>query len=66
MKRLAVALQVTHQRKPGSIAPGLSEQLIVEFTGQQLRYHYDCIRVQTEVGPHSESQHVCSCACETG
>ncbi|WIA30506.1 hypothetical protein OEZ86_000590 [Tetradesmus obliquus] len=50
VKRLAVALQVTHQRKPGSIAPGLSEQLIVEFTGQQLRYHYDCIRVQTEGG----------------
>jgi hypothetical protein len=44
-----LSLQVTHQRKPGSIAPGLAEQLVVEFTGQQLRYHYDCIRVQTEV-----------------
>jgi hypothetical protein len=42
-------LQVTHQRKPGSIAPGLAEHLVIEFTGQQLRYHYDCIRVQTEV-----------------
>jgi hypothetical protein len=44
-----VGLQVTHHRKPGSIAPGLAEQLVIEFTGQQLRYHYDCIRVQTEV-----------------
>ncbi|KAF6259574.1 hypothetical protein COO60DRAFT_995334 [Scenedesmus sp. NREL 46B-D3] len=42
--------KVTHQRMPGSIAPGLAEQLVIEFTGRQLRYHYDCIRVQTEGG----------------
>jgi hypothetical protein len=40
---------VVHTGIKGSIAPGLSQQLVVQFTGRQLKYHYDCIRVHTQV-----------------
>lgn len=49
-------LQVTHLHSAGSIAPGLCDQLAVEFLSSQLRYHYDCIRVQTEVTTHKAAQ----------
>eukprot|EP00775_Hariotina_reticulata_P002309 gene2309-2617_t len=42
--------KVVYPASKGSIAPGLAEQLVVQFTGRQLRYHYDCIRVHTQGG----------------
>lgn len=41
--------QVTHKRCSGAILPGLSEQLVVEFCPDQLRYYYDMIRVHSSV-----------------
>ena len=40
---------MTHKRCAGAILPGLSEQLVVEFCPDQLRYYYDAIRVHSSV-----------------
>ena len=37
-----------HFNKKGKIAPGMSEELVVEFTPNEWRYYYDCIRVHQE------------------
>jgi hypothetical protein len=44
---------VEHKRAPGSIAPGLSEELVVTFKAEQHCYHYDCIRIRTQVCSHA-------------
>ena len=41
--------QVTHRRCPGAILPGLADSLVIEFVPTQLRYHYDVIRVHSNV-----------------
>lgn len=43
-------LQVLHQRQPGAIAPGMSEQLVVQCVAAgELSQHSDAIRVHTQV-----------------
>lgn len=41
--------QVVEQLGGGSLAPGLCQHLVVQFTGQQLQYYQDSILVHTEV-----------------
>jgi hypothetical protein len=42
--------KLQHRRPPASLAPGMSEELVIEFCSDQARYHYDSIRIQTPVG----------------
>ena len=37
-----------HFNKKGKIAPGMAEELLVEFTPHEMRYYYDCIRIHQE------------------
>lgn len=37
-----------HFDKKGKIAPGMSEELLIEFTPHEWRYYYDCIRIHQE------------------
>jgi len=37
-----------HFDKKGKIAPGMAEELVVEFTPHEWRYYYDCIRIHME------------------
>jgi hypothetical protein len=37
-----------HFDKKGKIAPGMSEELVVEFVPHEWRYYYDCIRIHLE------------------
>lgn len=34
--------------KKGNIAPGMSEEIFVQFTPEDYKYHYDCLRIQAE------------------
>lgn len=34
--------------KVGLVAPGMSEEVLVEFTPNDLRYYYDCVRLHSE------------------
>jgi hypothetical protein len=34
--------------KKGNIAPGMSEEVFVQFTPEDYKYHYDCLRIQAE------------------
>ena len=34
--------------KKGNIAPGMSEEIFVQFTPDAYKYHYDCLRIQAE------------------
>jgi len=34
--------------KKGQLAPGMAEDVVVEFTPKQWRYYYDCVRVHCE------------------
>ncbi len=43
-------LQATCSDKKGLLAPGMSEEVVVEFCPSHYRYYYDCIRVNAEVG----------------
>eukprot|EP01052_Picozoa_sp_SAG31_P009724 SAG31_NODE_517_length_14689_cov_5.110487_15_plen_143_part_00 len=36
-------------QKIGLVAPGMSEEVVVEFTPDSLRYFYDCIRLHSQV-----------------
>jgi hypothetical protein len=42
-------LQVVEQVNGGSLAPGLCQQLVVQFTGQEVKHHQDTILVHAEV-----------------
>lgn len=46
-------LQVVEQLGGGSLAPGLCQQLMVEFAGQQELHYQDTILMHTEVGTSS-------------
>lgn len=37
-----------HYQKRGKIAPGMSEEVIIQFTPNEWRYYYDCIRIHSE------------------
>lgn len=41
--------QVVEQLGGGRLAPGLCQQLVVQFTGQQLQHYQDSILVHTEL-----------------
>lgn len=41
--------QASCPEKRGTLAPGMSEEITVEFTPQQWRYYYDCVRIHCEV-----------------
>ncbi len=34
--------------KKGNVAPGMSEEIFVQFTPETYKYHYDCLRIQAE------------------
>ena len=34
--------------KRGTIAPGMSEEIVIEFCPDEYRYYYDCVRVHSE------------------
>jgi len=34
--------------KKGNIAPGMSEEIYVQFIPEAYKYHYDCLRIQAE------------------
>lgn len=34
--------------KRGNLAPGMSEEIFVQFTPDAYKYHYDCLRIQAE------------------
>jgi len=34
--------------KKGNIAPGMSEEIFVQLTPEDYKYHYDCLRIQAE------------------
>ena len=34
--------------KVGLVAPGMSEEILIEFTPNDLRYYYDCVRLHSE------------------
>ena len=34
--------------KKGNIAPGMSDEIFVQFTPEDYKYHYDCLRIQAE------------------
>jgi hypothetical protein len=34
--------------KRGNLAPGMSEEVFVQFTPTSYKYHYDCLRIQAE------------------
>ena len=34
--------------KKGNVAPGMSEEVFVQFTPEAHKYHYDCLRIQAE------------------
>ena len=34
--------------KKGNLAPGMSEEIYVQFIPEDYKYHYDCVRVQAE------------------
>ena len=40
-------------QKIGLIAPGMSEEVVVEFTPDSLRYFYDCVRLHSQVRARS-------------
>ncbi|PNH08744.1 Primary ciliary dyskinesia protein 1 [Tetrabaena socialis] len=40
--------KATCANKKGLLAPGMSEEVVVEFCPQQYRYYYDCVRVHCE------------------
>eukprot|EP00877_Chromochloris_zofingiensis_P012287 jgi/Chrzof1/7311/Cz02g18220.t1 len=46
----SVFFKVIRKNVVGSIAPGLQEQLLVEFCPQEWRYYYDCIKINAEDG----------------
>jgi hypothetical protein len=48
--------KLQHKRPPASLAPGMSEELVIEFSSDQARYHYDTIRIQTPVGAEQAQQ----------
>mmetsp|Transcript_4936 Transcript_4936/g.12476 ORF Transcript_4936/g.12476 Transcript_4936/m.12476 type:complete len:999 (-) Transcript_4936:141-3137(-) len=37
-----------HVRKKGRVAPGMSEELVVQFTPNEWRYYYDAIRIHSD------------------
>ena len=46
---LCVCAQATCPAKKGLLAPGMTEEVAVEFCPTQYRYYYDCVRVHCEV-----------------
>ncbi len=43
--------KATCPNKKGALAPGMSEEIVVEFLPTEYRYFYDCIRIHCQVTP---------------